>query len=38
MNKQEFIDALRAALSGLPADDVEDRLSYYGEMIDDRIE
>ena len=38
MNKQEFIDALRAALSGLPADDVEERLSFYGEMIDDRIE
>ncbi len=38
MNKQEFISALRAKLSGLPQKDIEDRLNFYSEMIDDRIE
>ncbi len=38
MNKQEFIANLQAKLSGLPKQDVEDRLSFYSEMIDDRIE
>lgn len=38
MNKQEFLTELRAKLSGLPTDDVEERLSFYGEMIDDRTE
>ena len=38
MNKQEFIAALRSRLSGLPKEDVEERLGFYGEMIDDRIE
>ena len=38
MNKREFLDALRAKLSGLPQQDVEERLEFYGEMIDDRVE
>lgn len=38
MKKQEFIDALRKKLSGLPEREVEERLNFYGEMIDDRIE
>lgn len=38
MNKQDFIDNLRARLSGLPKDDVEERLDFYSEMIEDRIE
>ena len=38
MNKQEFLEELRKALSGVPQDDVEERLSFYGEMIDDRME
>ncbi len=38
MNKQEFISALRAKLSGLPQKDIEDRLNFYSEIIDDRIE
>ena len=38
MNKQDFISSLRASLSGLPKQDVEDRLNFYSEMIDDRIE
>lgn len=38
MNKQQFVDALRKALYGLPTDDVNKSLQYYSEMIDDRIE
>lgn len=38
MNKQEFIDLLRARLSGLAKQELEERLDFYSEMIDDRIE
>ncbi len=38
MNKQEFLDKLRARLSDLPQRDVEERLNFYSEMIDDRME
>ena len=38
MNKQEFIDALRNELSGFPREDVDERIGFYIEMIDDRIE
>ncbi len=38
MTKQEFISALRARLYGLPAEEIEERLAFYGEVIDDRCE
>lgn len=38
MNKIEFLEKLRSGLSGLPQDEIDERLSFYGEMIDDRIE
>lgn len=38
MNKQEFILNLRQKLSGLPTREVEERLAFYSEMIDDRVE
>lgn len=38
MDKQEFLSKLRAKLSGLPQKELEERLSFYSEMIDDRIE
>ena len=38
MTKNEFLTELRAALEGLPEEDVEKSLEYYSEMIDDRIE
>lgn len=38
MRKQEFLDALKDRLAGLPERDVEDRLGFYREMIEDRIE
>lgn len=38
MNKEEFLVRLRKKLSGLPQDDIEGRLTFYSEMIDDRME
>jgi len=38
MNKEQFLAALRARITGLPKTDLERTLQYYGEMIDDRIE
>ena len=38
MTKQEFIFKLREGLSGLPSEEVEERISFYTEMIDDRID
>ena len=38
MTKQEFLTAFRDRLSGLPTRDVEERLTFYAEMIDDRVE
>lgn len=38
MNKQEFLTELRKGLHGLPQDDIEERLTFYSEMIDDRVE
>ena len=38
MNKREFVDALGARLEGLPEAEVTERLNFYVEMIDDRIE
>ena len=38
MTKQEFLTALREALTGLPQSDVDERVGFYAEMIDDRME
>ena len=38
MNKEEFLKELRRKLSGLSQNDIEERISFYGEMIDDRME
>ena len=38
MTKNEYISSLGARLSGLPKDEIRERLAFYGEMIDDRIE
>ena len=38
MKKQEFLDELRNRLQGLPQNDLDDRISFYGEMIDDRMD
>lgn len=38
MNKQEFFDLLREKLSGLSQDDIEERINFYNELIDDMVE
>ena len=38
MTKQEFENKLKKRLRGLPIRDVEDQMSFYSEMIDDRME
>ena len=38
MTKNEFLSELRSRLSGIPEKDIEDRLGFYSEMIDDRME
>ena len=38
MNKHEFLAALRRELEGLPHGEAVERLNFYGEMIDDRME
>ncbi len=38
MNKQEFLAELRGELRGIPREDIEERIQFYREMIDDRME
>lgn len=38
MTKLEFLSDLREALSGLPQNDIDERIGFYAEMIDDRME
>ena len=38
MRKQEFLDELAARLSNLPKDNLNERLDFYREMIEDRME
>ena len=38
MNKKQFLDELRSKLVGLPQEDIDNRISFYEEMINDRID
>ena len=38
MNKATFLAKLRAGLSGLAEDEIDERVQFYSEMIDDSIE
>ena len=38
MDKAQFLEELRGRLAGLPRGDLDERLQFYGEMIDDRME
>ena len=38
MNKQEFLTRLGYLLQGLPRQEIDERLNFYSEMIDDRME
>ena len=38
MTKLEFLESLEKGLSGLPKNDIDERIAFYSEIIDDRIE
>lgn len=38
MTKETFMKELREKLAGFPKNEIEERLSFYSEMIDDRVE
>ena len=38
MYREEFLNELSAKLAGLPEEEVGERLSFYREMIEDRME
>ena len=38
MTREEFLNELKNALTALPEEELEGVLTYYGEMIDDRME
>ena len=38
MNKTEFLVRLQQGLTGLPQEDIDERLNFYNEMISDRME
>jgi len=38
MRKQEFLDALARGLADVPQEGIAERLNFYSEMIDDRVE
>lgn len=38
MNRNEFIEELEKNLKGIPMEEIDDKLAFYGEMIDDRME
>lgn len=38
MNKENFLNGLEMKLSGLPKEDIEERLAFYNEIINDKIE
>lgn len=38
MNRETFLDQLRIRLSQLPEEEMQKRLDYYNEMIEDMIE
>ena len=38
MRKDEFLNAIRSKLSKNKADDIDERVKFYGEMLDDLLE
>ena len=38
MNKEKFLKLLRKAISALPRKEINERITFYSEMIDDRME
>ena len=37
MKKEEFLNELRSKLNGLSKEEIDERINFYSEMIDDRI-
>ena len=38
MNKKEFFALFREELSGLPKDDLDERVAFYEEIINDKMD
>lgn len=38
MNKKEYLNELRIGLDGLADSEIEERIDFYSDMIDDRVE
>lgn len=38
MNKRQFIETLEKKLQGLPQEDIDERIAFYVEIIDDKME
>ncbi len=38
MSKQDFLTKLRKGLSGIPQNEIEERLTFYSEIIEDHME
>lgn len=38
MKKEEFLQELEKRLKGLPKDEIDERVSFYSEMVDDHME
>lgn len=38
MNKKKFLEELQKGLNGLPIKDIEERLNFYNEIIEDKVE
>ena len=38
MTKKEFLELLQKSLKGLSQADIDERLNFYGEIIDDKVE
>ena len=38
MTKDQLLEKLKKELSSIPSDELDGRLAFYSEMIDDRIE
>lgn len=38
MYKEVFLEELRKRLTGLPEEDIEERIAFYSELVDDRME
>lgn len=38
MTKNDFLDILRERLDGFPQDEINERIDFYAEMIDERVE